>query len=244
MKTSTKYLLAAALVLLASLTAYNMALRTEYRKGNYKDPLRDFTTLNFKNFEEVAVPAATTVSVKIVAGPFSVRLNPHVAEVVHVRQQGRRLVITADFPERQRFLGFNNQVVISCPHLAALSTDAVYVEAGQLRTNKHETAGHIVQVQGFRQDSLRLQQDHASRIELSDNELKFLQAVTGTSAGSHSYLQLNADNHIAAASLTLGHQSELTMNNVAIPLLHRQFADSVKVTLWGAALGGLAKESR
>lgn len=65
MKTSTTFLLAALLVLLASLTAYNMALRAEYRSGTYKDPLRSYKVLNFKNFTEVTVPAASALSVKI-----------------------------------------------------------------------------------------------------------------------------------------------------------------------------------
>ena len=104
MKTSVKFLLAATLVLLASLTAYNMALRTEYRSGAYKDPLRHYTALGFTNFTEVAVPAASGLNVKIMAGPFKVRVNPAAEKFVRFSQQGGRLVIALALPEQAQTL--------------------------------------------------------------------------------------------------------------------------------------------
>ena len=240
MKTSVKFLLAAALVLLASLTAYNMALRAEYRSGAYRDPLRGYKVLSFKEFIKVTVPAAGILNVKIVSGPFSVRINPAVAEYVRVSQQNGSLLITAAFPDQRPYLGAAEAVVISCPRLVALTTDAVYQIEGQQHVDKQALfmRGRTL-VQGFRQDSLALQQDKASRIELTGNNLNFLRAVAGATAGSHSMLQLNKDNHIAAANLTLNHQSELILDNVAIPQLRYHFADSAKATLTGAALTAL-----
>jgi hypothetical protein len=243
MKNSTKYLLAALLVLLASLTAYNMALRTEYHKGTYKDPLRDYTTLQFQDFTEVAVPAAGIVGVKVESGPFKVRINPLAAKYVQLRKQGSKLIITATFPEERTYLGHGDVVVITCPHLVALSTDAQYQEKGKLHTDKYQEnpLSRGVLVQGFSQDSLRLLQDKASRIELAGNHLKYLQAAAGATAGSHATLQINPDNHIAAANLAVQHQSELIMSNVAISQLRYQFADSAKATLTGAALASFVK---
>lgn len=243
MKNSNKYLLAALLVLLTSLTAYNMALRTEYRKGTYKDPLRDFTALQFQDFTEVTVPAASAVGVKIVSGPFSVRINPQASKYVQVRQQGSQLSITASFPESQEYLGRGEAVVISCPRLVALTTDAIYQTKGQPHVDKNQaypTSKGIV-VQGFTQDSLALRQDRASRIELIGNHLGSLRATAGATPGSHATLQINQDNRIGAASLAIEHQSELILNNVAIARLRYHFADSAKATLTGAALGSFAK---
>jgi hypothetical protein len=237
MKNSSKYLLAAVLVLLASLTAYNMALRAEYQRGNYKNPLHGYVTLGFRDFIEVAVPASNVVSVKIVPGPFSVRMNPQATEFVHLRQQGGKLVITATFPRWRRYFGPAETVLISCPRLAALSTDAVFESQGKPLTNKDFNGYEKVLVQGFTQDSLTLRQDHGTHIDLAGNKLGLLRATAGASPGSHSLLQVNADNRIAAASLTLGHQSELLLNNTLIPQLHHHFADSARVTLAGVALG-------
>jgi hypothetical protein len=241
MKNSTTYLLAALLVLLASLTAYNMALRTEYHRGAYKDPLRAFTALHFKGFDEIAVPAASTITVKIVAGPYAVHLSPDAAEYVHLRQQGRQLLVSAEFPSHHEYLGSRPLLVISCPRLALLRTDAVYRQAGQPQTDKQYAGGHAVQVQGFRQDSLLVLADHASRVELAGNKLGLLRAEAGASPGSHTALQIGADNHIAAASFRISHQGELVLDNTAIAQLRHQFGDSAKVTLTGAALGSTLK---
>lgn len=239
MKNSSKYLLAALLVLLASLTGYNMALRAEYRRGDYKDPLHGYATLPLKNFTTVEVPAAAFLSVKIVAGPFGVRVHPDAAEYVHVRQQGRRLVITAAFARQVQYLGRGPAVVISCPRLAALSTNALYEVKNERQLRKNSAGGEKVLVQGFTQDSLTLSQDNGSRIELAGNKLGYLRAEAGRSPGSHALLQLNAGNQVAAADVAIGHQSELLLDNVLIPKLRYQFGDSVKVTLLGRALGSL-----
>jgi hypothetical protein len=241
MKNSTKYLLAALLVLLASLTAYNMALRTEYHQGTYKDPLRNFTALNFKGFTEIAVPAASTISVKIVAGPYAVHLSPEAAEYVHLRQEGSQLLVSVAFPSHHEYLNNRPLLVISCPRLTSLRTDAVYQQAGQPQVDKEYAGGHKVQVQGFRQDSLSVHADHASRVELTGNKLGLLRAEAAASPGSHTALQIGADNHIAAASFRISHQGELVLDNTAITQLHHQFGDSAKVTLTGAALSSALK---
>jgi hypothetical protein len=241
MKNSTNYLLAALLVLLASLTAYNMALRTEYRAGTYKDPLRGFAALNFKNFDEITIPAASTITVKIVAGPYAVHLGPDATEYVHLRQQGRQLLVEASFPSHHEYLGNRPLLVISCPRLTTLRTDAVYRQAGQPQVDKQYAGGHLVQVLGFRQDSLTVVADHASRVELAGNKLGLLHAEAGASPGSHTALQVGSDNHIAAASFRINHQGELLLDNTAIAQLRHQFGDSAKVTLTGTALGSALK---
>jgi len=235
MKTSVKFLLAALVVLLASLTAYNMALRAEYRSGAYKDPLRHYTSLKFKDFTEVDVPAASRLSVKIMAGPYNVWVHPEAKKFVRISQQGGRLVVALALPEPAQTLGWGETVVISCPHLTALTTDGTYEVAGQ---PQHSAAfiGRTTLVQGFTQDSLALRQDRGSRIELKNNQLGLLRAVAGTTPGSHSILQVNNGNKVDAASLTLAHQSELVLDNVQIRKMSHSFADSVKVTLTGTAL--------
>jgi hypothetical protein len=242
MKTSVKLLLAALMVLLASLTAYNMALRTEYRSGAYKDPLHGYQSLAFKDFTEVAVPAASIVNVKIMAGPYKVLLGPQAAKYVHVSQQNGRLLITASFPDARPYLGPRDAVVISCPRLTALTADALYQVEGQPHADRSESfkRGRIL-VQGFTQDSLALHQDRGSQVELRNNRLGLLRAQAGATPGSHSVLQVTSGNNIAAASLSLQSQSELVLDNVMIAQLHHTFSDSAKVTLTGAALGSVLK---
>lgn len=238
MKNSNKWVLAALLVLLASLAAYNMGLRAEYRRGTYKDPLRDTTALAFQDFSEVDVQAATAMNVKIVAGPYGVHVGNDAAQYVRISQQGPRLVVALAFPGRAEYLGRGTVVAIACPQLKRLTTSAVYLEQGQLFTAKEDGGGYAVQMQGFGQDSLVLRQDYASRIELTGNRLGYLRAEAGLSPGSRSVLRIAPDNRIGAATLGLRHRSELVLES-AIPRLRYQFADSAKATFVGAALGQL-----
>ena len=233
MKTSSKIFVATLLLLLGSLTAYNMALRHEFRQGTYKDPLHNYTTLAFRNFEAVRVPSASGLKVKIVAGPFAVQVNKEVADFVHITQRGRQLLVTLDYPHEPQYLGRQEAVVISCPHLAALTTNGTYTVAGKSLVDRLQTGGTVV-VQGFRQDSLTLRQDRSNQIRLVGNTLGWLRAVVGTSPGSGPELEIGPDNRIQAADLAIGHQGRLTLAT-AIPHLHQQFSDSATVTFSGVA---------
>jgi hypothetical protein len=240
MKTSTTYLLAALLVLLASLTAYNMALRTEYRSGAYKDLLRNYAVLDFKNFTEIAVPSGSALTVKIVAGPFGVRVNPAATRFVRVSQQGGQLRLALAFPHEPESLGWGETVVVSCPRLATLTTGATYEAAGQPRRDLTLT-GRQTQVQGFVQDSLTLRADQGSQIQLTGNRLGFLRAVAGPTPGSRAKLQLDPDNHIAAGYLLMQGQSQLILGARATPQLRYELADSAQLTASGAVLASIKR---
>ena len=240
MKTSNKWLLAALLVLLASLTAYNMGLRAEYASGAYKDPLRNTIALNFNNFSEVDVQAAHLMGVKLVAGPYSVRVNKDAAEYVKISQQGRRLTIALVFAKERESLGGRNVVTISLPQLRRLRAGATYSLAGKPATEKNGRGG-VVRIQGFRQDSLLLRQDYATQLDLTDNELGHLRAEAGQRPGSTSTLRIARNNRIGAADLNLQSQSELELEAGGIARLGTQLGDSVKVTLTGAGLRSLGQ---
>ena len=237
MKTSNKLFVAAVALVLGSLATYDAALRAEYRTGHYKDPLYSYDALAFRNFDEVAVPAAGGLNVKIVAGPFAVHVNREAAEYVRVTQQGERLTVALAYPEEPKYLGRQEAVVISCPSLAALNAAGTYTVAGRPQLDRLQAGGTVL-VQGFRQDSLRLQQDQSSQIELKGNTLGWLQTLTGTRPGSQPGLTIGADNRIQAADLTIGHRGHLSLA-MTIPRLRYQFSDSATVTLTGAAVRSL-----
>lgn len=158
MKTSNKWLLAALLLLLGSLTAYNRDLRAEYARGAYKNPLLSTTALNFKDFTEVDVPAASRLGVRVVAGPYGVRVNKAAEKYVRVTQQGTRLIVALAFPEDVKHMERTEAVTISLPRLRQLTAGGAYSAAGKLLTERQGQGGHV-QIDGFRQDSLRVQPD-------------------------------------------------------------------------------------
>ena len=233
MKTSNKIFLATLVLLLGSLTAYNMALRAEQRTGNYKDPLHSYNAMAFSNFDEISVLSASGINVKIEAGPFGVHVAKNAAEYVRITQQGQQLSVSLAFPKESKWLGAADAVVISCPRLRALTTDGIYTAAGKTVREKMGQNCDIV-VKGFTQDSLSLRQDRASQVKLEGNTLGWLRAVAGTSPGSGSGLQIGQDNRIQAADLAIGCQGHLNLAT-GITSLRQQFSDSASVTFSGAA---------
>ena len=238
MKTSNKIFVAALVLLLSSLTAYNVALRAEHRTGNYKDPLHNYTALALRDFDEINVPSASSLNVKIEAGPFGVHVGKNVAEYVRVTQLGQRLTINLAFPKESKWLGADDAVVITCPRLQSLATDGVYTAAGKTILERMGQDCDIV-VKGFVQDSLTLQQDRASEVKLEGNTLKWLHAVAGISPGSGSGLQISKDNRIQAADLAIGRQGHLNLAT-GIASLRHQFSDSASVTFSGGAARSLS----
>lgn len=240
MKTSNKWLLAALLLLLGSLTAYNMGLRAEFRKGTYKDPTHDTVALNFKDFTEIDLQAANMVGLKVVAGPYSVRLNKAAEKYVKVTQQGQRLTIKLVFPEDRQPMNSRQALTISLPQLAKLSATGTYVMNGKPVTEKHRT-GIALRIEGFRQDSLNVQQDHGTQVELARNQLGFLRAEAGHSPGSRPTLHIDNSNRIQSAYLSVQNEGQLLLEAGGIPNLRTQFGDSAHATLTGAGLTNLGQ---
>ena len=237
MKTSNKLFVAAVALVLGSLASYDAALRAEYRTGHYKDPLRSYQALGLCSFDAVSVPSASGLRVKIVAGPFAVHVNKEAAEYVRVTQHGRQLLVTLAYPQEPEDLGHGEAIIITCPRLAALTTEGTYTVAGRFQLARREAGGQV-EVQGFRQDSLTLRQDQSTQIRLAGNTLGWLRAAAGARSGSEPSLTIGSDNHIGVADLTIDHRGHLDLAT-AIPRLRYQFSDSATIALSGAAVRSL-----
>ncbi|WP_201981372.1 hypothetical protein [Hymenobacter rubidus] len=240
MKTSNKWLLAALLLLLGSLTAYNMGLRAEYRKGAYKDPSYNTVALNFKDFTEIDLQAANIVGLKVVSGPYSMRLNKAAEKYVKVTQQGRRLTIAVAFPDGRQPMGGRQTMTISLPQLTQLTATGTYLLNGKTVTEKHPE-GQTLRIEGFHQDSLLVRQDHGTQVELARNQLGFLRAEAGHSPGSRPTLHIENSNRIASAQLSVQNEGQLKLDAGGIASLRTQFGDSTKALLTGAGLSSLGQ---
>jgi hypothetical protein len=218
MKTSNKLLLTGLGVVVGSLLTYNVALRAEYRQGTYKDRFRNYQTLPLADFDQVQV-RSRNLSVKLVPGPFAVRVSKNAAPNVTVTRVGRELVVVAG-PALNNSWAEGNVVLIACPDLRRLHTVANWTS-----------------VKGFALDSLTVQQDQAGEVELDNNKIGFLGATAGQSAGSKATLTINATNRIQAAELAIRSQGELALHDVSIPQFHCQFSDSARATITGRSLG-------
>ncbi|MDB5262544.1 MAG: hypothetical protein JWQ14_1825 [Adhaeribacter sp.] len=243
MKKSNIFLLVAVIILLASLVSYNTTLKAEYLSGAHRDPYRHFNTFNLKGFDEIAINTNNGVNVKIQQGSHQARILKRETENIKFKQVGKLLMVEINYPEdRNNYYG-PEQVVITMPILKALRADTTPREVKKPKDQEWvtNTAWSTIKITGFTQDSLFINQDKMTTVEMTANKLAYLHAITGQNPGSASSLHLDKNNTIARAILDIRNNSELTLKNIFIPQLTYQFSDSAKVNFSGAALAILKK---
>ncbi|RNI29039.1 hypothetical protein [Rufibacter latericius] len=245
MKRSTILIVAALVLFLGSLTAFNFVMKAEFETGNYKDPLAGFVSQNYTNFQVVEVNGGSKISVKIEQGPYKVFLHNRVQESVQVKQQGNKLVVDVNQKDEAIWSNGRYVVYISCPELTNLTTSARYTLKGKPQVDLFDDnpyGSKIVSIEGFKQDSLSLQQDHGTAVKLVKTKLNNLHAIVGATQGSGSKLFLGKGNQINSAALDIRNKSFLHMNDVVIPSVAYQFSDSARADFTGAALAYLNKK--
>ncbi|WP_210465251.1 head GIN domain-containing protein [Rufibacter roseolus] len=245
MKKSNILIVSALAFFLCSLTAFNFVMKTEYDKGNYKDPLNNFVKQDFTGFNALEVNGGSLISVKVVQGPFKVFLHNRVLGLVQVRQQGQKLVIDVNLEKKGIWSNGRYVVYVSCPNLKTLNTTSRYTLLGK----PHQELASVypyglkkVLLEEFKQDSLNIQMDHATAVELFKTNLGKLNAVVGPTPESNSMLLIRKDNQINAADLDIRNQSSLYMFDVVIPSLSYKFSNTAKAEFTGSALTAISKK--
>ncbi|MDF2432659.1 MAG: hypothetical protein JWP44_2290 [Mucilaginibacter sp.] len=238
MKTSNKLLLTAIIITLVSLVFYDLMLKSSYLKGDYKDPFKDYVSLNFKDFKTIDLSASTAANIILKQGPFSVRMDPSAADFVKISQNAGTLHIDAAFSG-----SFNNPraayvLVISCPDLKQFNADARYMAGDQpvidtLASEDFKWRPSIIS--GFTLDSLTITEKHAASIILKGNKIRALNAVIGIDNGSRSNMTIADDNQLQSAELNILNKSQLRLNGAAINNLKYQLADSAKLISTGTS---------
>lgn len=238
MKTSNKLIFAALILTVVVLIAYDLLLKAEFLSGNYKIPYSNYTTLNYTDFTTVDLKASTKANVKFVQGPFSVRIDPNALDYVVFKQRANHLEIDVAFEGNQRWDPNPYSIVISCPTLTELTTDAAWLADNRKFTDtivRDDWNMRQVLIDGFRQDSLCILQDYGSTVMLTNNRIRSLRAVIGKSERSGSKIILRSDNEFQDALLDIGHQSKFLLENARIHSLSYRLADSAQLIVTGNA---------
>ncbi|XHR92132.1 hypothetical protein ACFJIV_17320 [Mucilaginibacter sp. UC70_90] len=119
MKTSNKFLLTAVLLLIVSVGIYDVQLKAEYFKGEYKNPYNGFNNLNFRNFKVIELGSSTAINIMLVQGPFKVLADPGAMEFMKIEQRHDSLFIRAEFKDNFHNVQSPNVLYISMPQLNA-----------------------------------------------------------------------------------------------------------------------------
>jgi hypothetical protein len=238
MKASSKFLLAAACITLLSLVAYDLLLRSEYKSGNYSDPYRNFETLNYRDFDTLDLPSSTAANVKIVQGPFSIRMDRDASDFVQLKNEGHRLKVNAAFTGNYQSTTHQFILIISCPRLSALITNAGYQSNNTKVTDtivRDDWNMRQVWVEGFREDTLLISQDYGSTVVLANNHIRAISAVIGKSPRSGSNLLIQDNNEFNYADLDIQNNSKLYLDNARIKNLSIRLGDKSKIIITGKA---------
>ncbi len=240
MKTSSKLVFAAVILLVVALIAYDSLLKTEYLSGKYKDIYRDYKTLNFKDFDAADLPSSTASNVKFIQGPFSVRIDPDALNYTSIKQKGNRLQVESNFESNYVNNRFDYVLIISCPKLTEVNASAVYRKYKGTQTYidttvKDDWRMRQVLIEGFNEDSISVRQNYGSTVELSGNHIRALKAVIGTSDSSGSKFIIRNNNQIKQANITVLNRATLMLDGKPIQNLNYQLADSAKMIFTGDA---------
>jgi hypothetical protein len=232
-------------VLLGALIGYDYMLKAEYQSGKYKDPYDGFTTLKFKDFDILDLYSSTVANVRFVQGPFSVRIDPSALKYIKLKQDGRHLLITANFENQYESNRNSYLLVISCPKLEEVNVNATYGTYQKTITDtivREEWHMKEILIDGFKQDSLNISQDYGSTVVLANNAIKSVKAVIGKSKDSGSKIVIRKNNQFQDATFDIGNKSTLILEKADIHSLNYQLADSAKLILSGAARDFLKKQ--
>lgn len=229
MRTSTKILLSAFVILVIAIGIYNNALKAEYLTGNYKLPYWNYNKLNIKDFTEVEINGANMIDVQFKYGDHAIYTNKRNDDSVVLTKVGHRLVIDVNMhqiPEyteklnngiETRYIDEDrrNKIIIICPKLSLLQTnDEFLVQGKKLGNYNYPTYFNSdrdpIQLQLFNTDSLTLVENGRSNIAISGNVIKYLKADVhrGSSLSIFGNMIYNANLDIKAGA-------ELSLHNMA-----------------------------
>ena len=97
-------------------------------------------------------------------------------------------------------------------------------------------------IDGFKQDTLDIEQDYGSTVVFANNDIHSVNAIIGKSKSSGSKIIFLKGNHFQDAALEIGNKSQFVFNDGFIHHLNYHLADSAKVILTGASQNILKKQ--
>jgi hypothetical protein len=245
MKRSIKIVTAALLLFAVSLIRYDLRLAAGYRNGDYTNPLYNYAKLDYKDFDRIELRSSNAVTLTVVQGNFKVLANPQAYEFLVVRQEGRKLIISARFEDH--WLGVNTSPVlyVSCPSLLGFQADATYSLRSDSITDPVAASINWMptKIAGFTEDSLAIREDHAANVVLNGNSIRKVTAILGAgiAAGCSGWTgpngpDLTLENNIfTVTDFQVQRQSRLSIEGAGIQQLNYTLADSASLTVNGIA---------
>lgn len=241
MKLSTIFIIAAVIVSLAMLTAYNFSLKASYQKGGYKDRFNELEFSNVKELTELQVNCANRFNINVERGPKEgLWIRAKVRKLVKVTQVAGRLTI--DMTDEAKELGFNTSdgdIILFSNSLNTINTTS-YFNKEQMEKKWFYNSGEI-RVKGLAGDLLNLGIGKFTTIYMDGVKLATLKARVGEAGSEGATLTVDAANQIAFADFSLPGKNKIELLNPKIVKTHYNLSDSATVTLSGEMVRGINK---
>jgi hypothetical protein len=236
MKLSTIFIIAAAVVSLAMLTAYNFSLKASYQKGGYKDRFNDLEFSNVKGLTELQVNCANKFAISIEKGPKEgLWIRDKIKDVVKLTQVEGRLTI--DMTDDAKKLGYRislGDIILFSNSLTTINT-VPYFSKEQIEKKWFYNSGEI-RIKGLTGDFLDLRIGRFTSVYMDNVKVATLKARVGEAGSEGASLIIDSANEIAFADLKIPGTNKIELLNPKIVKTHYNLSDSATVSLNGEAL--------
>ena len=228
MKISNRLLVAATVLVFAYLVVFDLGLRAEYRKGNYKNRFYHMNYKALNHFTKIEQRAGNVLDLRIEKGSkFGIWMDDYFKDKIVVKQLNGTLYI--DYVDRAHFNNRPSGIIVTCPFVNSIVTIPLITPETSLWSVGRTT------VTGFKQDAMAVSADKQTEIILTHNQLNKLNA--GTTA-SKATVTVNDDNQINDASFKILGRSELKLYQT-IKKSDYNYTDSATITLNGKSMRGM-----
>jgi hypothetical protein len=236
MKTSNKLLIAAIILVLVSLTAYNIQLVKAYHARS--DVYYNYHKIELEDFSKINIQAGY---VQIKQGPFAVYSSKASNGIVNISLKDNELIIEKNDLFDRRIVHDKYDLIISCPDLEQVKMDARILKDGKKVSMlsgyiSDDYNANMVDISGFELDSLMILQDNSNLVNLTNNRIKNLKAELGESKGAGSMLRLDSTNHIQQAEIDVREAGRLILDNIYIERVNGNFSSTSKVSISGNSM--------
>lgn len=232
MKTSTMIIIAAVVIIMGCLTAFNYNLKGEYLSGAYKSRFRNMNFTPLKGIEKLDVQQANLLDIRVEQGDKEgIWIKKDVSDQVHFKVNAQVLTLFADHGEADELAIEDGGVIIVTKTLTAIKTSPY------LRKSKQYYMGSgRFSVNGYQLDQLDLDISKDVRLSLNNMKLNSLHAAVGDKIHGRAELLISSDTKINTAELIIPGNSKLNLQNPTIVKATYNLCDSASVTLSGKAV--------
>lgn len=228
MKTSNKLLIAIVALTMVALVSFDLALRAEYLKGDYKSPHYNMTSLSLKDFDAIEDYTTSETFLAVNQGhPFEAWISKEAEKDLVFTVENRVLKINFKTTDSRQPRSHN--IEIRCPELKSLTTD--------LKNNpKTMYAYGNVTITIIKQDSLQIKANALGSVFVTAVALKKLNVLM-----KQGDMALGGGSTIDTANFNIYDNGKLDIKDAAIGKIKYKISDNAAVTLSGRSLQQLPK---